>query len=65
MNLGYMLESFLQQRGIAYVAHNGMCGKSYVFNPTKGKLEFLEKGTYGKIYDLKTEVEKEILISPL
>ena len=60
LNLGWMLESFLQQRGIAYLAHNSMCGKSYVFNPSLGELQCLEKETLTKISDLSKVVEKEI-----
>lgn len=60
MNLGWMLESFLQQRGIPYIAHNGMCHQWYVFNSAQKKLEFLDNGIFERLNELRETVEREM-----
>lgn len=40
--IGWMVESLLQQRGIAYFVNNETYGRQYVYNPQSQQIEFIE-----------------------
>jgi hypothetical protein len=60
LNWGRMLETFLQQRGIPYMASNSMCDKNYVYDPSRKRLRFISDEIYERITDISDEIEDEL-----
>ena len=53
INLGWMLESFLQHKGISYIVENGMIGRTYVFDPRNNSINYVDQSVMDKVEEIE------------